>query len=91
MSVSMGDDQDVPCGDSDVLFAREANDSIAVGDQMIADQALGSGGKDVGDVLRRGIPREPCTLRDRRWRRSCARTPAPPIVHPFACSVDRGP
>jgi len=50
--------------DGDIVFAREADDRLAVRDQMIADQALGSGGKHVGDVLQMRHPEPPggCAL-----------------------------
>ena len=51
MSIAVGDDQDISRCDGDVLFAREADDSLAVDDQVIADQALGSGRQHVGDVV----------------------------------------
>jgi hypothetical protein len=65
MGIAVGDDQDIARSDGDVVFAREAHDRLPVRDQVIADQALGSGSKDVGDVLQMRHP-EPlggCALR----------------------------
>ena len=59
MGIAVGDDQDIARCDGDVVFAREAHNRLPVRDQMIADQALGSGSKYVGDVLQVRHPEPP--------------------------------
>ena len=59
MGIAVGDDQDIARSDGYVLFAREAHDRLAVGDQVIADQPLGPGGQHVGDLLQVRHPEPP--------------------------------